>query len=310
METSKREYKDTVFIDLFTSWDSPISLYNALSSGNIPKDTKIQLLQISNALYTSLRCDLAFTVENELIVIIEHQSTINMNMPIRLLLYIAMLYLNILDENIRYARKLKQVPTPRFFVLYNGDEKLPEISELRLSDAFMLKGKDIPIQLELIVPVININYGQNKKIMEQCETLNGYSYLINRIREYMKIDKEHTFDLAIKDCIQNGILVEYLTKQQKRVKNMLQTEYSLETELAVRGAEEREAGILLGMQRGMKQGMQQGIQKGIERGMQQGIQKGLYNAKIETAKKLIPMGLSYESIAQATGLSMEEVLKL
>ena len=79
---------------------------------------------------------------------------------------------------------------------------------------------------------------------------------------------------------------------------MLQTEYSLETELAVRGAEEREAGILLGMQRGMK------------RGMQQGIQKGLYNAKIETAKKLIPMGLSYESIAQATGLSMEEVLKL
>ena len=99
---------------------------------------------------------------------------------------------------------------------------------------------------------------------------------------------------------------------------MLQTEYSLETELAVRGAEEREAGILLGMQRGMKRGMQQGIQKGIERGMQegiergmqQGIQKGLYNAKIETAKKLIPMGLSYESIAQATGLSMEEVLKL
>ena len=310
METSKREYKDTVFIDLFTSWDSPISLYNALSSTNIPKDTKIQLLQISNALYTSLRCDLAFTVENELIVIIEHQSTINMNMPIRLLFYVAMLYLNILDENIRYARKLKQIPTPRFFVLYNGDEKLPEISELRLSDAFMLKGKDIPIQLELIVPVININYGQNKKIMEQCETLNGYSYLINRIRKYIKIDKEHAFDLAIKDCIQNKMLAEYLIKQQKRVKNMLQTEYSLETELAVRGAEEREAGILLGMQRGMKRGMQQGMQKGIERGMQQGIQKGLYNAKIETAKKLIPMGLSYESIAQATGLSMEEVLKL
>ena len=52
------------------------------------------------------------------------------------------------------------------------------------------------------------------------------------------------------------------------------------------------------------------IQKGMQRGMQKGMQRGSYNAKIETAKKLIPMGLSYESIAQATGLSMEEVLKL
>ena len=35
---------------------------------------------------------------------------------------------------------------------------------------------------------------------------------------------------------------------------MLQTEYDFATELAVRGAEEREAGILLGMQKGMQKG--------------------------------------------------------
>ena len=111
---NNREYKDTVFVDLFTSWDSPISLYNAISLRALPLDTKVQPLQIANALYTSLRCDLSFKLENELIVIIEHQSTINQNMPTRLLLYVAMLYLNILDEEIRYARLLKHIPTPRF----------------------------------------------------------------------------------------------------------------------------------------------------------------------------------------------------
>ena len=287
--TTNREYKNTVFIDLFTSWTSPISLYNAVSSSNVADDAEIKQLQISNALYTSLKCDLAFTIENELIVIIEHQSTINMNMPTRLLLYIAMLYLNILDEQTRYARTLRQIPTPRFFVLYNGDEKLPEKTELRLSDAFKLKERGMP-QLELIVPVININYGQNKEIMKRCKTLNGYSYLIDRIKKYRVVDIEHQFELAIQDCIQHGMLDDYLINQQKRVKNMLQTEYRFETELAVRGAEEREAGILLGMQKGMQQGRIEGI--------------------LTTAARMKKANFDVPTIIEMTGLSAEQVAKL
>ena len=291
--TLKREYKDTVFIDLFTSWTKPVSLYNALSSSNVPENAKIKQLQISNAMYTSLRCDLAFIVENELIVIIEHQSTINMNMPTRLLLYISMIYLNVLDEEARYARALKKIPTPRFFVLYNGDEKLAEKSELRLSDAFKLKEGEKP-QLELIVPVININYGQNEEIMKRCNTLYEYSYLIDRIKKYKEVDKEHCFELAIEDCLKNGILVEYLKTQQKRVRNMLQAEYSFETELAVRGAEEREAGILLGMQKGIQKGMQQGMQK----------------EKIGIAQIMKNENCPISLIIKATGLSQKEIEQL
>ena len=287
--TLKREYKDTVFIDLFTSWTKPVSLYNALSSSNVPENARIKQLQISNALYTSLRCDLAFIVENELIVIIEHQSTINMNMPTRLLLYISMIYLNVLDEEARYARALKKIPTPRFFVLYNGDEKLSEKSELRLSDAFKLKEGEKP-QLELIVPVININYGQNEEIMKRCNTLYEYSYLIDRIKKYKEVDKEHCFELAIEDCLKNGILVEYLKTQQKRVRNMLQAEYSFETELAVRGAEEREAGILLGMQKGIQQGMQK--------------------EKIGIAQIMKNENCPISLIIKATGLSQKEIEQL
>ncbi|MGP1440431.1 MAG: hypothetical protein ACTTJ3_06800 [Treponema sp.] len=296
--TKSREYKNTVFIDLFTSWTSPIELYNAISSSNMPEDTKVKPLQISNALYTSLRCDLAFMLENELVIIIEHQSTINQNMPTRLLLYIALLYLNILDEEIRYARTLKPIPTPRFFVLYNGKEKLPEKTELRLSQAFTLKDEKIPIQLELIVPVININYGQNKEIMGKCKTLHGYSYLIYRIRKYEAIDREKKFDLAIKDCIDHGILNKYLVEQWKRVKNMLQSEYNYDLDIAVQRAEAREAGILLGIERGM--------QKGRIEGMQKGKMEGILN----TASRMKKANFDIPTIMEMTELSAEEIAKL
>lgn len=79
---------------------------------------------------------------------------------------------------------------------------------------------------------------------------------------------------------------------------MLQTEYNFATELAVRTAEEREAGILLGMQRGRMEGRKEGIREGIKEGI------------VETARNLINMGMSYEDIVKATGLSIEVIEKL
>ena len=79
---------------------------------------------------------------------------------------------------------------------------------------------------------------------------------------------------------------------------MLQSEYNYDLDIAVQRAEAREAGILLGIEKGM--------QKGIQRGMQKGRMEGI----CETAKKLIAMNLSIEQIAQATGLSIEEIAKL
>ena len=49
---------------------------------------------------------------------------------------------------------------------------------------------------------------------------------------------------------------------------------------------------------------------GILEGKQEGISEGSYQARLETAKNLIDMGLSIENIAKATGLAQKEVEKL
>ena len=48
-------------------------------------------------------------------------------------------------------------------------------------------------------------------------------------------------------------------------------------------------------------------QRGYKEGVSDGISQGEHQAKIETAKKFLAMGISIEQVAQGTGLSIEEV---
>lgn len=72
--------------------------------------------------------------------------------------------------------------------------------------------------------------------------------------------------------------------------------------------------IAMGMQRGIQQGIEKGIQQGIKKGVQQGIQqgmeKGIQQGILNTAKNFKEMGLDLQSIAQATGLSVNVIDKL
>ena len=73
-------------------------------------------------------------------------------------------------------------------------------------------------------------------------------------------------------------------------------------------------GIEEGLQRGREEGLQRGLQKGREEGLQKGLQKGLQRGLQRgirtTAKNFLALGLPIEKIAQATGLSIEEIEKL
>jgi len=54
----------------------------------------------------------------------------------------------------------------------------------------------------------------------------------------------------------------------------------------------------------------EGYRQGIEQGLEQGFADGSYKTKLETARNLFRLGLSIENIAEATGLSEEEVKRI
>ena len=94
---------------------------------------------------------------------------INPNMPIRCLEYIARLYEQFYKSKEKYSRKQLAIPTPEFYVFYNGQDEYPNETILHLSDAFMTKPTYVPLELE--VKVLNINKNHGNKILQRCKPL-------------------------------------------------------------------------------------------------------------------------------------------
>ena len=61
---------------------------------------------------------------------------------------------------------------------------------------------------------------------------------------------------------------------------------------------------------GKREGLQEGIEQGVQKGIELGREEGEHHKALDTARKLLYMGLSIEQIAQATGLNIEEVTEI
>ena len=115
-----------------------------------------------------------------------------------------------------FSSTLQKIPTPQFVVFYNGLKKEPDRQVLRLSDAFQTKGGC----LECEAVMLNINYGQNRELLEKCRRLEEYSIFIATVREYAvdkKISLGAAITLAIDACIEKGILLDILTAERTEV---------------------------------------------------------------------------------------------
>ena len=70
-------------------------------------------------------------------------------------------------------------------------------------------------------------------------------------------------------------------------------------------------GFVEGMEKGMEKGIEKGMEKGMAKGRAEGLAEGQRKANEDMARKLKSMGvLSVGQIAEATGLSADEVEKL
>ena len=247
MEKEKREHKDSLFVDLFyqdeTAKKNLLSLYNALHDTNYKDETIIRKVKIDDVLYKNFKNDISCEVNGLVLVFGEHQSTINRNMPLRCLMYVGRAYEQLVDSKARYRTTLVKIATPEFYVFYNGEKEQPLEQVLSLSDAFMNPAGENSVELK--VKVININSDKAHGILDKCGILKEYSQFISTVRKYS--EEESAIKKAIKECIEKGILADYLKRKGSEVENMLIAEYSYEEDMQVK------------LQEGIWQGRREGI---------------------------------------------------
>jgi len=240
-----RKHKDSVFSALFSTPEVLRELYSAIEGIDVPKDAIVDINTLSDVLYMCQINDISFTIDDRIVVLIEHQSTINNNVPVRLLMYIAHVYEKILERDKLYQKKQIEIPIPEFFILYNGIEPYPDHTVLKLSTAFKniksLKLYQDSLPLELIVHVYNINQGRNSEILKKCKTLDNYSIFIEKIREYGKdLPLDKSIRAAVKYCVENDILKQFLRNHGSEIINMLTDDITIDEIVAIRCEEARE----------------------------------------------------------------------
>lgn len=286
---ANRKYKDTVFRMLFSDRKNLLSLYNAVNGTTYDNPSMLEIVTLENAVYIGMKNDLSFIVNTNLFLY-EHQSTYNPNMPLRDLLYIAAEYQKLVDNKSLYSPILQKIPEPNFIVFYNGTEKKEESWVTYLSEAYEdFSGE---ANLELKVLTLNVNEGHNRKLMEECHILREYAQYVAKVRKYTKeMNLDGAVELAVDECIQEGILVEFLRKNKSEVVAMSIFEYNQEEE-----------------ERKWKESVYEAARaEGRVEGKAEGKAKGKLQAKKEIVQSLAERGMNLGDIAEIIKVSQKTI---
>ena len=221
-----RIYKDRLYKMIFNDKSELLKLYNAINGTYYDDPAMLTITTLDNAIYMTMENDLSFIIDMRL-ALYEQQSTVNPNLPLRFLMYIADIYSAYVKDMNIYSSKKLQIPLPSFVIFYNGVQSQPDRAEFLLSELFHPTSNEPALELKAVM--LNINKGHNQELMNACHTLRDYSEYVARIRTYSaEMPLTDAVEKAITECIHENILRDFLLKNRTEAKAMSIYEYDEE----------------------------------------------------------------------------------
>lgn len=194
-----------------------------------------------------------------------------------------------------YSKHLLKIPRPHYIVFYNGSEKdmAEERRTLRLSDAF--ETDTGAGEYEWTATMININSGKNQSIMDSCHVLYEYAVFVAKIKRYRdSMELKEAIDLAVRECIEENILRDFLEQHRREVCDMCLTEFDEKKYEDVLREEGREEGLAEGIEKGLAKGRSEERKTLLE--IVQKLKEG------KTPEQLVADGMEKESVDSAITL--------
>lgn len=218
MPEMKRTFKDSVFTYLFSDpkYMRELYLYLHPEDSDVRED-EFQLVTTENILSVGQYNDLGIQVRDKLILLVEAQSVFSVNIPLRMLMYLAATYKEYVaaHELSLYSAKAVTVPLAELYVVYTGTrEDIPET--LRLSDLCCGRGS-----VEVDVTVLR---GGDDSILGQyvefCQIADGQRKLHGLTRT--------TIQETMRICQEKGVLTPFLESRRKEVVDIMEMLFSQE----------------------------------------------------------------------------------
>ena len=207
---AKRTAKNSVFLNLFQDKSYLLKLYKTLH----PEDTaatedSLTDVTIENVLTDNLYNDLGFIVGNKLMILVEAQSTLTMNILVRVLLYLAQSYHEYFQRTSQnyYKSKKVKMPKPELYVIFTGNKgRKPD--RISLSKEFF-EGADIDIEVKA-----KVIYESNED-----DIINQYIIFCKVFNEQTKMHgmTRKAVTETIRICKDRNVLRDYLLKKEKEV---------------------------------------------------------------------------------------------
>jgi predicted transposase YdaD len=281
-------------------------LLKAHLSTDITQRIQWDSLRLSNKSYTDeklaqLHSDLVYDcqIDNKsayIYILVEQQTTPDPMLPLRFLRYNVALLAEHLAQN-KKGKQRQRLPTILNLCLYTG-KRTPYPYSLDIYDCFE---DPLLARAEMFKPLSLIDLGQ---IEDDELAKNGTADLLEML---LKRSRERTF-------------LNWITRHPEAIKKLEDRPYKISGIHYILGVEERHSAeeliqaiinIIPERKEDIMTAAQQLELRGEKRGRQQGMQQGMQAKSVEIAKNMLSMlHLDTKTVAKATGLSEEELMKL
>ena len=220
-----RNYKASIFAMLYEKKENIMDLYNGIYDDKCtdPDEITVNTLTdedgVESGIFARFRNDLSF-IFGAYLNMFEHQSTINNNIPIRMLIYVTELINKMVPRKQLYKETAVKIPAPRFVVFYNGEKDAPLETELKISDQYAAEQTNPDLELKVVV--YNINTQKGSELLEKSHTLREYMIFVDRARTALskakdELEKRQALEKVIDECISVGVLTELLTERREEI---------------------------------------------------------------------------------------------
>lgn len=285
-----RQYQDTVFRAYMNDVDRLRDVAGALHGRTYTSVERVRIVTLDGTFLSQMKNDISFLLAGRHLVFMEHQSTLNQNMPLRCLYYICEQLRQYIPAKSLYQNKQIPLPRPEFHVFYTGSKDTLETEQMRLSDAYMEGEGDI--HLELKVTFHNIAYGSEKMLLRMSRPLRDYSFFLNCIKINIAggMERVQAIREAMRYCMEHDVMKEFLQEHESEVIDMVNFEWNQKDfEEAVR---------------------EDGIEQGMARGREEGLAKGREEEKSAFILGMLKEKLPLETIARVSKMSVERIQEL